>query len=118
MARLIQSPTDPDFVQNPYPFYARARAEGPLHEWQDYGMMAAFTHDAVQALLKDRRFGREVPVELAPAIPDHLTPFYDIEAHLWRNVWSPASILRHDVGSQVARDLSRPQNSSSEPHSQ
>jgi unspecific monooxygenase len=81
MAQLIQSPTDPDFVQNPYPFYARARAEGPLHEWQDYGMMAAFTHDAVLALLKDRRFGREVPVEMAPAIPDHLTSFYDIEAH-------------------------------------
>ena len=27
MKRLSQSPTDPAFVQNPYPFYDRARAE-------------------------------------------------------------------------------------------
>ena len=81
MAELSQSPVDPVFVQNPYPFYARARAGGPLHLWQDYGMMAAFGHDAVSALLKDRRFGREVPPELAPDIPARLAPFYDIEAH-------------------------------------
>ena len=30
MQRLSQSPTDPAFVQDPYPFYARARASGPL----------------------------------------------------------------------------------------
>ncbi len=27
---LAQSPTDPGFVQNPYPFYERARKEGPF----------------------------------------------------------------------------------------
>jgi unspecific monooxygenase len=79
--RLSQSPTDPGFVQNPYPFYAAARAEGPLHHWEDYGMMAAFTHEAVSTLLRDRRFGREVPPELARPVPDHLRPFYAIDDH-------------------------------------
>ncbi|WP_136637337.1 cytochrome P450 [Pseudooceanicola onchidii] len=79
--QLTQSPTDPGFVQNPYPFYAAARAQGPLHYWQDYGMMAAVTHDAVSALLKDRRFGREVPPEMAQPVPDHLAPFYAIDNH-------------------------------------
>ena len=33
---LHQSPTDPTFVQNPYPFYAKARGLGPLIHWADY----------------------------------------------------------------------------------
>lgn len=77
--RLTQSPTDPAFVQNPYPFYARARAAGPLHWWEDYAMMAAFSHDAVQTILKDRRFGREIPAELAEPRPAHLAQFYAID---------------------------------------
>jgi unspecific monooxygenase len=35
----------------------------------------------VNAIFRDRRFGREVPAEIAPAIPDHLRPFYAVEAH-------------------------------------
>ncbi|SLN54065.1 cytochrome P450 [Roseisalinus antarcticus] len=81
MLRLSQSPNDPDFVQNPYPFYDRARAGGDLFLWQDYGLVCAVSHRAVTALLKDRRLGREAPPESAPAIPDRLRPFYDIEAH-------------------------------------
>lgn len=79
--QLTQSPTDPGFVQNPYPFYAAARADGPLHWWEDYGMMAAVTHEAVSALLRDRRFGREVPPELAKPVPDHLRAFYAVDDH-------------------------------------
>jgi unspecific monooxygenase len=78
---LNQSPTDPAFVQNPYPVYARARAAAPLQFWEDYGMMAAFSHEAVQTLLKDRRFGREIPAELARPHPSHLAPFYAIDDH-------------------------------------
>lgn len=78
---LNQSPTDPAFVQNPYPVYARARAAAPLQFWEDYGMMAAFSHEAVQCLLKDRRFGREIPAELARPHPAHLAPFYAIDDH-------------------------------------
>ena len=36
-----QSPTDPSFVQNPYPAYDRARAMGDLVWWDDYQMPAA-----------------------------------------------------------------------------
>jgi unspecific monooxygenase len=78
---FAQSPTDPDFVQNPYPFYASARAKGPLHYWADYNMMAAFSHAAVHTLLRDRRFGREIPAELKRPTPDHLRPFYAVDDH-------------------------------------
>lgn len=81
LPRLRQSPTDPAFVQDPYPFYDRARALGPLVEWEDYAMPVATTWEAVNALLRDRRFGREAPPERAPPIPEHLAPFYAVEAH-------------------------------------
>ncbi|NDV00406.1 cytochrome P450 [Pseudoroseicyclus tamaricis] len=81
MLRLSQSPTDPAFVQDPYPFYERARAGGDLFEWEEYGLVCATSHRAVGALLRDRRLGREAPPECAPEIAEHLRPFYDIEAH-------------------------------------
>ena len=78
MRRLSQDPTEDAFVQDPYPFYAHARAAGPIAWWDDYAMPMATTHAAVAAVLKDRRFGREAPS--APA-PPHLTPFQALEAH-------------------------------------
>ncbi len=81
MHTLHQSPTDPAFVQDPYPFYARARAAGDLVRWEEYGMVCATSHRAVSALLKDRRFGRERPADLAPKRPAHLAPFYAVEDH-------------------------------------
>jgi cytochrome P450 len=81
MLRLNQSPTDPAFVQNPYPFYDRARAGGDLFFWEEYGQVCVVSHQAVAALLRDRRMGREIPPECQPRIPDRLKPFYDIEAH-------------------------------------
>lgn len=81
MQRLTQSPTDPAFVQNPYPFYDRARASGDLFYWEDYGEVCAVSHAAVAACLKDKRLGREIPAEFARAIPNHLAPFYAVESH-------------------------------------
>ena len=81
MKTLHQSPTDPAFVQNPYPFYDAARVDGPLHFWADYNMVAAFSHEAVHTLLKDRRFGREIPAELATPGADHLASFSKVEAN-------------------------------------
>ena len=78
MERLSQPPTDDAFVQDPYPFYGRARAAGALAWWDDYAMPVATTHAAVTALLKDRRFGREAPP--AP-VPPHLEPFHAVERH-------------------------------------
>ena len=81
MMTLDQSPTDPAFVQNPYPVYARVRAAGPLAWWPAYDMVCALSHDTVRTALRDRRMGRECPPEMAAAIPPHLAPFYAIEAH-------------------------------------
>lgn len=81
MQSFSQSPTDPAFVQNPYPFYERTRAAGPFFHWQDYGLVCTGNAAAVNAIFRDRRFGREMPAEKAPAIPPHLAPFYAVEAH-------------------------------------
>ncbi len=81
LPRLRQSPTDPDFVQNPYPFYDRARSLGPLVFWEDYGLPATTTHKSTSFFLRDRRFGREEPAELAATPPRHLAHFYAIESH-------------------------------------
>lgn len=81
MQTLLQSPTDSQFVQDPYPFYDKARASGSLVWWADYKMACAVSHQMVHAVLRDRRMGRECPAELAPDIPDHLQPFYNVEAH-------------------------------------
>ncbi len=81
MKTVHQSPTEPEFVQNPYPFYRVARGQGDLVYWQDYDMPAAMSNAAVQALLRDRRFGREVPPEMATKGPDHLAPWLTVEAH-------------------------------------
>ncbi|WP_374398213.1 cytochrome P450 [Tabrizicola sp.] len=79
MIELSQSPTDPAFVQDPYPFYERARAAGPFFRWADYNLTCTGNAAAVNAIFRDRRFGRE-PV-VPPAIPPHLAPFYAVEAH-------------------------------------
>ncbi len=79
MQALSQSPRDPDFVQDPYPFYDYARALGPLFLWEDYGFPCAAGHATVGALLRDRRFGRELPADLRPPRPAHLADFYALD---------------------------------------
>ncbi len=87
MRHLTQSPTDPAFIQNPYAFYDRARAGGDFFWWDDYDLPMAVSFRAVNALLRDRRFGRE-PVD--PLVfPDHLAPFYAVEAHSMLELEAP-----------------------------
>ena len=81
MITLHQSPTEPAFVQDPYPFYETARQHGPFFRWADYDLVCTGNAAAVNAIFRDRRFGREAPPEKAPLIPDHLKPFYAVEAH-------------------------------------
>lgn len=89
MKPISQSPTDPEFVQNPYQFYDICRQETALVYWQDYGMKAVFDHDTVAHILKDKRFGREIPTEMRRPIPDRLRAFYDIEAHSMLELEAP-----------------------------
>ena len=81
LPRISQSPVEHGFVQNPYTFYERARALGPVFYWQDYDKPCAVSHDIVNAVLRDRRWGREVPPESVVPTPPHIQPFMDIEAH-------------------------------------
>jgi cytochrome P450 len=79
MKTLSLSPLDPAFIQDPYAAYDRARSDGPLLYWEDYGMAAAFDAANVQALLRDRRLGREKLTQ--PEVPDHLRDWALVEAH-------------------------------------
>lgn len=81
MQRLSQSPLDPDFIQNPYAFYDRARAAGPIVFWDNYDFPAAFDAATVHALLRDRRLGRAVPDNQRGTLPDHLKAFHAVERH-------------------------------------
>lgn len=80
-------PRETQFVQNPYPFYDAIRAETPVFRWEQYGHWCCATYADVNALLRDRRFGRQIlhvatREELGwAATPDHLRPFYDFESH-------------------------------------
>ncbi|WP_147124608.1 cytochrome P450 [Shimia ponticola] len=79
MQRFDQPLNDPNFVQNPYPAYDRAREMGDIVDWPDFGMPAAMSHKAVSSILKDRRFGREAPTP--PEVAQHTNDFYAVEAH-------------------------------------
>jgi cytochrome P450 len=76
--RLSRSPRDPTFVADPYPFYAEARAAGPLFLWEEYDHPCAAGWDAVNALLRDRRFGREPLGGFGPR-PARMADFYAID---------------------------------------
>ena len=82
-----QDPREPAFVQDPYPFYARMRLQGPVFRWRQYGHLCAAGFAEVNALLRDRRFGRVVSdAETRKALgwpePDPaLADFHAVERH-------------------------------------
>jgi len=108
MQVLKQSPTDPAFVQNPYPFYDRVRAAGPVVMWEDYGLPVSASAATIGMVLRDRRLGRAPPPEFAPVIPPHLAPFYAIEAHSMLELDPPvqtrlrSQVLRAFTSRQIA----------------
>lgn len=55
----------PEFVADPYPTYARLRAESPRFHDERWGVTFFALHSDVRAMLRDRRFGRS---------PDHAVP--------------------------------------------
>lgn len=106
MEWLSQSPTDPAFVQDPYPFYDRLRALGPLVGWTEYGLPMAAGYDVVNAVLRDRRFGRENPSP--PPRPAHQAGFWAVEDHSMLELEPPrhtrlrASVLRAFTSRRIA----------------
>ena len=81
MKHISQPLNDAEFVQNPYPFYNRARSLGPVVYWDEYQLPCVFGFAAANAILRDRRFGREAPENKQQAIAEHTAPFYAIEAN-------------------------------------
>ncbi|UYN99995.1 MAG: cytochrome P450 [Devosia sp.] len=58
--RASAQPQDPSFYQDPYPFYARQHASHPAFFWEEYGHWCFADFKAVSALLRDKRFGRDI----------------------------------------------------------
>jgi unspecific monooxygenase len=85
--RVDLDPRDPAFVQDPYAAYREIRAGAPVFFWEQYGFWCAAGHDVVSALLRDRRFGRQIlhvatREELGWPEPEaHLAPFLAVERH-------------------------------------
>lgn len=50
----------PEFIDDPYPTFARLRAESPVFYDDRWGLTFFTRHSDVHAILRDRRFGRDV----------------------------------------------------------
>jgi cytochrome P450 len=76
---------DPDFYNNPYPFYHELRQRVPIFYWELHDLWTFTRHQDVDRILRDRRFGRQIshvvsPEELGwPPEREDLKPFYDVD---------------------------------------
>jgi cytochrome P450 len=79
-------PRDPAFVQSTYAAYEGLRDQ-PAFYWEQYGHLCFPRFEDVNALLRDRRFGRQIlhvatHEELGwPSVPEHIKPFAEHEKH-------------------------------------
>ncbi len=79
------NPRDPHFYNNPYPYYEALRQHTPMFYWEDFDLWCYLNHDDVSALLRDRRFGRQVThlrtrEQLGwPPIRADVLPFYAVD---------------------------------------
>lgn len=88
-------PHEPRFVQNPYEAYAWLHQAGPTFFWEDYGFWCLGGYEAVNRVLRDRRFGREKPAGAADdqgyrGDRSHLSHFDGIEANSMLELEPPA----------------------------
>ena len=86
-------PRSPDFYQSPYALYAEYN-EYPLFYWQQYNMWCASSFKLVNAIFRDKRFGRRLPPALEPvpteqSHPAHLEAFRLTEKHSLLNLEAP-----------------------------
>ena len=85
--RVRSNPRDPEFFNDPYRAYSAIREASPVFFWEDYGFWCFARHADVSALLRDRRFGRQIThlmsrAELGwPEPKPHLQPFDALERH-------------------------------------
>lgn len=76
---------DPTFFNNPYPYYERLQNECHTFMWQECELWTFTRHKDVSAILRDRRFGRQIDhlrtrEQLGlPQVQVELKPFFDID---------------------------------------
>ena len=69
-------PTDAAFIDDPYPTLNELREAGPLHWDSDWGLWLVTRHADVQAIQRDRRFGR---VRHGHAEPSDFRPIRELD---------------------------------------
>ena len=75
----------PEFVEDPYPTYARLRAESPVFFDPHWDVTFFARHADVSAILRDRRFGRDVRsrVPAAEIDPEVMARIYPTDIPTW-----------------------------------
>lgn len=81
LPRIKQSPSDPEFLADPYAFYDRARRLGDFVYWEEYDFPMATSYEAVNATLTHPAMGREPPHAMRTARSAHLATYYHIADH-------------------------------------
>jgi cytochrome P450 len=64
---------DPGFVEDPYPTYSVLRRDSPVFRDDTWGLTFFTRHPDVSAILRDRRFGRDVRSAVSPEAIDPAT---------------------------------------------
>lgn len=94
--RASANPRDPVFFQNPYAFYDRMHEANSTFFWEEYGHWCFSGFKEVSALLRDKRFGREIlhvatREELGMPEPKAHTAAFDLtEKYSLLNLEAPA----------------------------
>lgn len=78
------APTDPEFLQDPYPHYARLRRDAPIFWFEPWGKWIVTRYHDIDRLLRDKRLGRVIhhitpPEERSAPNPAHAA-FHAIQA--------------------------------------
>jgi cytochrome P450 len=114
-------PFHPDFLADPYSFYATYRESDPVHwgtppEPMAPGCWYILRHDDARQALDDPRFcvelGRAIPREMLPPIPPPFQPFFDLIGD-WLIFRDPPDHTR--LRKLVAAAISRKQVEAMEP---
>jgi len=94
--RASADPRDPAFYQDPYAFYRGLHADRPVFFWEEYGHWCFAGFKDVNALLRDKRFGRDIlhvatREELGMPAPKPHTEAFDLtEKYSLLNLEPPA----------------------------
>ena len=86
-SELVYDFLDPDFLDNPYPYYEVQRKVAPIVFSEKWGLWVFLRFDDISTLLRDRRLGRSIlhvmtREELGwPPMRQDMAPFYELHRH-------------------------------------